>query len=108
MAKIIRAAQVAQDTGAKIVGLGAMTSVVGDQGITVAKHVDIAVTTGNSYTVWTAVEGAKQAAQLDGHRSRAGARGRPGRDRLHRPGLREDSGRGSGRRHAHRPQRGAA
>ncbi len=66
MAKIIRAAQVAQELGAKIVGLGAMTSVVGDQGITVSQHVDIAVTTGNSYTIWTAVEGAKQAAQLMG------------------------------------------
>lgn len=64
--KIIKAAQVAQRLGAKIVGLGAMTSVVGDQGITVAKHVEIAVTTGNSYTVWTAVEGAKQAARLLG------------------------------------------
>ena len=66
MAKIIRAAQVSQELGAKIVGLGAMTSVVGDQGITVAKNVDIAVTTGNSYTIWTAVEGAKQAAALMG------------------------------------------
>jgi fatty aldehyde-generating acyl-ACP reductase len=64
--KIIKAAQVAQQLGAKVVGLGAMTSVVGDQGVTVAKHVDIAVTTGNSYTVWTAVEGAKQAARLLG------------------------------------------
>jgi fatty aldehyde-generating acyl-ACP reductase len=64
--KIIRAAEVAQEAGAKVVGLGAMTSVVGDQGMTVAKNVDIAVTTGNSYTVWTAVEGAKQAARLLG------------------------------------------
>ncbi len=64
--KIIRAARVAQATGAKVVGLGAMTSVVGDQGVTIAKNVDIAVTTGNSYTVWTAVEGAKQAARLMG------------------------------------------
>ncbi len=64
--KISRAAQVAQDLGAKVVGLGAMTSVVGDAGITVDKSVDIAVTTGNSYTVWTAVEGAKQAAALMG------------------------------------------
>jgi predicted amino acid dehydrogenase len=66
LGKIIRAAQVAQELGAKIVGLGAMTSVVGDAGITIAKNVDIAVTTGNSYTVWTAVEGAKQAAALMG------------------------------------------
>ena len=64
--RIIRAARVAQDLGAKIVGLGAMTAVVGDAGITIANNVDIAVTTGNSYTVWTAVEGAKQAAQLMG------------------------------------------
>ena len=64
--KIIRAAQVAQGLGAKVVGLGAMTSVVGDAGVTVAKNVDIAVTTGNSYTVWTAVEGARQAAELMG------------------------------------------
>ena len=64
--KIIRAARVAEELGAKVVGLGAMTSVVGDAGITIAKSVDIAVTTGNSYTVWTAVEGAKRAALLMG------------------------------------------
>ncbi len=66
VSKVIRAAQVAQSLGAKIVGLGAMTSVVGDAGFTVARNVDIAVTTGNSYTVWTAVEGAKRAALLMG------------------------------------------
>jgi predicted amino acid dehydrogenase len=64
--KIIRAARVAQNLGAKIVGLGAMTAVVGDAGVTIANNVDIAVTTGNSYTIWTAVEGAKQAARLMG------------------------------------------
>jgi predicted amino acid dehydrogenase len=66
LGKIIRAAQVAQELGAKVVGLGAMTSVVGDAGITIARNVDIAVTTGNSYTVWTAVEGAVKAAELMG------------------------------------------
>jgi predicted amino acid dehydrogenase len=66
IAKIVRAARVAQDLGARIVGLGAMTSVVGDAGVTVDRSVDIAVTTGNSYTVWTAVEGAKKAAALMG------------------------------------------
>ena len=66
LAKIIRAAQLAQRLGAKVVGLGAMTSVVGDAGITIARNVDIAVTTGNSYTVWTALEGAKKAAELMG------------------------------------------
>ncbi len=65
--KIIQAGRLAQKLGAKIVGLGAFTSVVGDAGITIAKNLDIAVTTGNSYTVATAVEGAREAARLMGH-----------------------------------------
>jgi predicted amino acid dehydrogenase len=64
--KIIQAGKVAEKLGVKIVGLGAMTSVVGDAGITVAKNLDIAVTTGNSYTVATALEGTKKAAKLMG------------------------------------------
>lgn len=66
MNKIIDAAKLAQDLGAKIVGLGAFTAVVGDAGITVSRNVDIAVTTGNSYTVATAIEGTLKAAQLMG------------------------------------------
>lgn len=65
--KIIRAGKVAQSAGAKVLGLGAFTSIVGDAGITVAKHLKIPVTTGNSYTVATAIEGAKMAADLMGH-----------------------------------------
>ncbi|WP_031517138.1 shikimate dehydrogenase [Desulfofalx alkaliphila] len=65
--KIIQAGKVAQELGAKIVGLGAFTSVVGDAGITVSKNLDIAVTTGNSYTVATAIEGTKRAAEMLGH-----------------------------------------
>ncbi|SFR09341.1 Predicted amino acid dehydrogenase [Desulfoscipio geothermicus DSM 3669] len=65
--KIIQTGKLAQKLGAKILGLGAFTSVVGDAGITVAKNLDIAVTTGNSYTVATALEGAKEAARLMGH-----------------------------------------
>ena len=64
--KIIDAAKVAQDLGAKVVGLGAFTAVVGDAGITVRDNVDIAVTTGNSYTVATAIEGTLKAAGLMG------------------------------------------
>jgi predicted amino acid dehydrogenase len=63
---IIAAARLAQHEGAQIVGLGAMTSVVGDAGITVAQHVDIAVTTGNTFTVATALEGVRRAAELMG------------------------------------------
>lgn len=66
MQKISKAARMAQDLGAKIVGLGAYTSVAGDGGITVSRNVDIAVTTGNSYTCYTAVQGAKQGAAMLG------------------------------------------
>lgn len=65
--KIIRAGKVAEKLGANILGLGAYTSVVGDAGITVAKNLKIPVTTGNSYTVATAIEGTKVAADIMGH-----------------------------------------
>lgn len=65
--KIIKTGKLAQKLGAKILGLGAFTSVVGDAGITVARNLDIAVTTGNSYTVATAIEGTKEAARLMEH-----------------------------------------
>jgi predicted amino acid dehydrogenase len=61
--KIIAAGKLAQKLGAKILGLGGFTSVVGDAGITVAKHLDIPVTTGDSYTVATAVQAPLKAAQ---------------------------------------------
>ncbi len=64
--KIIKAGKVAERLGAKIVGLGAFTSVVGDGGITIAKNLNIAVTSGNSYTVATALQGTRQAAKLLG------------------------------------------
>ncbi|WP_429163580.1 NAD(P)-binding domain-containing protein [Desulfitispora alkaliphila] len=64
--RIIQTGKLAEKLGAKVVGLGAMTSVVGDAGITVAKNLNIPVTTGNSYTVATAIEGTKRAAKLMG------------------------------------------
>jgi predicted amino acid dehydrogenase len=64
--KLIECGKMAEAKGAKIIGLGALTSVVGDGGITVAKHLNIPVTTGNSYTVATAVEGAKKALGMMG------------------------------------------
>jgi len=64
--KIIKAGKIAEKLGAKIVGLGAFTSVVGDAGITIANNLNIAVTSGNSYTVATALEGTRQAAKLMG------------------------------------------
>ena len=58
--------RLAKDLGAQIVGLGGYTSVVGDAGITVAKSTDIAVTSGNSYTIATSLEGALSAAKRMG------------------------------------------
>ncbi len=60
--KIAQCGDLAADLGADIIGLGAFTSVVGDGGITVSKLTKIkAVTTGNSYTVATAIEGTLEA-----------------------------------------------
>ncbi len=55
------AARMAERKGARIMGLGAFTSVVGDAGITVAHEADIAITSGNSLTVAATLEAAKQA-----------------------------------------------
>lgn len=54
--KVIATGKLAQKLGAKILGLGGFTSVVGDAGITIARHLDIPVTTGDSYTIAVAVE----------------------------------------------------
>lgn len=62
--KIIKAGKIAEKLGANIVGLGAFTSVVGDAGVTIAKNLNIPVTTGNSYTVATALEGTMEAAKM--------------------------------------------
>ena len=64
--RLIQCGNLAQSLGAGIVGLGALTSVVGDGGITIQRTLDIAVTTGNSYTVATAVEGARRGVELMG------------------------------------------
>lgn len=60
--KIIATGKLAQKLGAKILGLGGFTSVVGDAGITIARHLDIPVTTGDSYTIAVAVEATLKAA----------------------------------------------
>jgi len=61
--KIIQTGRLAEKLGAQILGLGAFTSVVGDAGITIAKALDVPVTTGDSYTVTVAVDAVRQAAQ---------------------------------------------
>lgn len=62
--KIIQAGEIGQELGAKIVGLGAYTSVVGDAGITVSNNLDVAVTSGSSYTISSSLEGVKKAAEI--------------------------------------------
>lgn len=62
--KIVQTGQLAEKLGAQILGLGAFTSVIGDAGITIAKALQIPVTTGDAYTVAIAVEAIQQAAQV--------------------------------------------
>ncbi len=59
--RLNQAARMAERRGARIMGLGAFTSVVGDAGITVAHEADIAITSGNSLTVAATLEAAKRA-----------------------------------------------
>ena len=54
----------AEELGAKIIGLGAFTSVAGDGGITVKNGLRIAVTTGDSYTVATALQALEMASSM--------------------------------------------
>jgi fatty aldehyde-generating acyl-ACP reductase len=60
--RLIQAGRIAERLGAGILGLGAFTKIVGDRGVTVARGLAIGVTTGNSLTAATAVEGALTAA----------------------------------------------
>jgi fatty aldehyde-generating acyl-ACP reductase len=83
--KLLTCCEIAEKLGAKIIGLGALTSVAGDGGVTLATRTPLAVTTGNSYTVATAVEGAIKGAALmdtpieDAHVAVVGASGSIGR-----------------------------
>lgn len=65
--RLIRASRMSERWGARLMGLGAFTSVVGDAGITVAQKADIAITSGNSLTVAATLETAKEAAVKMGH-----------------------------------------
>lgn len=62
--KIVQTGKLAEKLGAKILGLGAFTSVVGDGGISIAKQLNIPVTTGDSYTVAQAAHAIREAAVL--------------------------------------------
>lgn len=64
--RIVQAGRLAEKLGARIVGLGAYTSVVGDGGITVARSLKIPVTSGNSLTAAAAIAAVPMAARLMG------------------------------------------
>jgi fatty aldehyde-generating acyl-ACP reductase len=64
--KIIATGRMAERHGARIFGLGAYNSIVGDAGVSVAAGLAIPVTTGDSYTVAVVVRAMQQAAvQMD-------------------------------------------
>lgn len=63
---ITQAGRIAERLGAQIIGLGAFTKVVGDRGVTIARNLNVPVTTGNSYTAASAVETALLGAQRMG------------------------------------------
>jgi predicted amino acid dehydrogenase len=64
--RLDQAVRDAASHGAKIVGLGAFTKVVGDAGVTVARRASIPVTTGNSLTIAATLETAKLTARRMG------------------------------------------
>ncbi len=66
--RLVRASRMAKRFGARIMGLGAFTSVIGDAGVTVAQKSAIAITSGNSLTVAVTLEVAKQAVLKMGNR----------------------------------------
>lgn len=61
--KIIATGRMAERLGARMLGLGAYTSVVGDAGTTIAGALDVPVTTGDAYTIDMAVQAVKDAAR---------------------------------------------
>jgi putrescine aminotransferase len=50
------AVEAAVDWGAEIIGLGSMTGIIGGQGTSLAQHASVPVTTGNSLTVYAAIQ----------------------------------------------------
>ena len=64
--KIVACGHKAEKLGARLVGLGAFTSVIGDSGQTIADRLAVPVTTGDSYTIIIAVEAVRKAADVMG------------------------------------------
>lgn len=64
--KIVKACKICAKDGARIVGLGAFTALVGDGGRVVAERASVPVTTGNTYTVAISLEATRKAAEVMG------------------------------------------
>ncbi len=64
--KTVKGAQLAENLGARIAGLGAYLSPVGRRGALVAKAVSIPVTSGTTYTIATAIDATIRAAEYAG------------------------------------------
>ncbi len=64
--KIVETGRLAQRQGARILGLGAYASVVGDGGVTIAQRLNMPVTTGNSLTAGLAVRVLRQVSERRG------------------------------------------
>lgn len=64
--KVVGACKACARQGARIVGLGAMTAFPGRGGRAVAEQMQVAVTTGNTYTVSAAIQATRQAARAMG------------------------------------------
>jgi predicted amino acid dehydrogenase len=64
--KLVACGHKADKLGARVLGLGAYTSVVGDAGQTIADRLSMPVTTGDSYTIYMAVEAVRKAAEVMG------------------------------------------
>lgn len=62
--KIIQTGRMAERLGARMLGLGAFTSVIGDAGVTIARSLDVPITTGAAYTISIAVQAIREAARL--------------------------------------------
>jgi fatty aldehyde-generating acyl-ACP reductase len=62
--KLVQTGRLAEKLGAQMLGLGAYTSVVGDGGVTVARELQVPVTTGDSYTIAIAIQAIRRAAAL--------------------------------------------
>jgi predicted amino acid dehydrogenase len=62
--KIVACGHMAEELGARVLGLGAYTSVVGDAGRTIADRLDVPVTNGDSYTIIMAVKAVREAARV--------------------------------------------